>query len=273
MPGFNPISEAEFIQSWAEADDDGSHPFACPLLKFNLQTYDKCKQYQFKRISDVKQHLTRRHALPSHSCSICWSPFDDEKSRTQHLRHANCQSRPQPEQLSPEEVEKIKSLRGSDPRSHWLAIWSQLFPGLQPPPSPYVKPNQIEEVKDLIYPGLLVAFRTNLQAIMRNNTDLASVVKSILDSGCDFYFHNLPKSRHLPPPPPPQPQSPFMLQDEVQVGVIQTATIDQLPRQHDGLGNDDEGLRFNSGGDQTPENVEASMVPDLGDFESWEGWM
>ncbi|CAH0026250.1 unnamed protein product [Clonostachys rhizophaga] len=268
MPDFDPIFEVEIVQSWVEADEDGTHPFACPLYKFNPHTYDKCKKHEFKRISDVKQHLIRRHALPCHSCSICWSPFKDETSRTHHLRHANCQPRPPPEELSPEEVKNLKSLRGSDPRSHWLAIWNQLFPGAQPPSSPYVKPNQIEEVKDLIYPGVLVAFRTNLPTIMSNDTDFGPIVKSILDSASEFYFHHLPRSRHSTPPPPSQ----SVPRNDVQKDVIQTATIEQ-PRQRYGLGNRDIGLGFDLARDEPPKDADISMTLDLDDFGSYEEWM
>lgn len=267
MPDLKPIFEVEIAQSWVEADEDGPHPFACPLYKFNPQTYDKCKKHEFKRIPDVKQHLIRRHALPSHSCSICWSPFEDEKSRTHHLRHANCQPRPPPEELSPEEVKSLKSLRGSDPRIHWLAIWKQLFPGAQPPSSPYVKPNQIEEVKDLIYPGVLAAFRSNFPTIMSNDTDFATVVKSILDSASDFYFHHLPRSRHSPPPPP----SPSLPRNEIQIGLIQATSIEQS-RQQDGPGDRDVGLRSDLDRDEPSEDVDISMTLDLDDFGSYE-WM
>ncbi|CAH0003651.1 unnamed protein product [Clonostachys byssicola] len=268
MPDFNPIFEVEIVQSWVEANQDGSYPFACPMYKFNPQTYDKCKKHQFRRISDVKQHLTRRHALPSHSCSICWSPFKDDTSRTHHIRHANCQQQPQPEELSPEEVNNLKSLRDRDPRVVWLAIWMQLFPRVQPPSSPYVKPNQIEEVKDLIYPGVLVAFRSNLPTIMSNNTDFAYIVKSILDSASDFYFHHLPRSRHSPMPP----SLPSMPRNETQMGVIQTTATEQS-RQRDGPGNRDVGLGCDLDRDEPLEDVEISMtLGDLDDIGSYE-WM
>ncbi|VUC23866.1 unnamed protein product [Clonostachys rosea] len=175
---------------------------ACPFHKFNPQVYDECKRYHFKRLSDMKQHLSRRHLLGMHSCTVCWSQFNDEPSKIHHLQDGSCQPRPQPEKLSVQELNQVINLRREGGvTDQWLAIWRELFHGFPPPSSPYVQANQIEEVKEMLCGNAEAVFLARFPALLQQyNTEqeLSLFFRSILDKGYEDFCRMLPKSRHLP---------------------------------------------------------------------------
>ncbi|KAK7222153.1 hypothetical protein V2G26_010156 [Clonostachys chloroleuca] len=113
-----------------------SPSFACPFYKFNPQVYDECKKHRFPRISDIKQHLIRRHSLPPYFCSACWISFMDEQSRIHHPCRGEGQYELRPEGLSPEEIQVVRLIRGGVAKLSGLlsgAACSLVTPSLSPP--------------------------------------------------------------------------------------------------------------------------------------------
>jgi hypothetical protein len=96
-----------------ETDDEGdndnaTHPehsirarsedgclFACPFVKRYPGLYFKCYGHNLKDVSRVKYHLFRdkAHRLPIYS-PTCSMTFDDENTRDEHTRAANCLTKP-----------------------------------------------------------------------------------------------------------------------------------------------------------------------------------
>ncbi|CAI6091015.1 unnamed protein product [Clonostachys chloroleuca] len=181
-----------------------SPSFACPFYKFNPQVYDECKKHRFPRISDIKQHLIRRHSLPPYFCPACWISFMDEQSRIHHPCRGEGQYELRPEGLSPEEIQVVRLIRGGSSEAQWFAIWRRLFPGYTEPQSPYIQPNNIEEVVSLLSPYVEAVFHASLPSLPSNELGISSsFVTRTLTDACQIYFQSLPASRHDSPPLPP----------------------------------------------------------------------
>jgi len=123
-------------------DRTNRRPFACPFSKKDAVRFRICCNFTAKKISHVKQHLSRVHFRPS--CFRCHLVFssDDELNRRQmetvacDVRVAagfNCITNAQRGALS----------HRSNPRSteeaQWFFIFDVLFSGRPRPPSPHVE--------------------------------------------------------------------------------------------------------------------------------------
>ncbi|KAK7906585.1 hypothetical protein PG985_016322 [Apiospora marii] len=120
--------------------------FACPYFvrgTLGEQCTDVC-QHGFKRPSDVKQHIYRRHRKLPH-CPICGRIFvDQDLEREAHIKSKTC-SRVEVDVpgLSEDKWEELCKARapphtvgGGDPE-RWFMIWDIIFPLVKRPSSPY----------------------------------------------------------------------------------------------------------------------------------------
>ncbi|CAH0058484.1 unnamed protein product [Clonostachys solani] len=204
-----PYSIASTSMTTLDAVDEthalhSSPSFACPFYKFNPQVYDECKKHRFPRISDIKQHLIRRHSLPPYFCPACWISFMDEQSRMHHPCRGEGQHELRPEGLSPEELQVVRLIRGGSSEAQWFAIWRRLFPGYSVPQSPYIQHNNIEEVVSLLSPYVEAVWHASLPSLPSSELETSgSFVTRTLTDACQIYFQSLPASRHDSPPLPP----------------------------------------------------------------------
>ncbi|KAF4994846.1 hypothetical protein FGRMN_5535 [Fusarium graminum] len=123
-------------------DDDGRHSrtgdsenekvvqFACPYFRRCPARYLECINLKMPRISDVKQHLKRRHTIPF-QCSNCSKEFPSSELLQDHVRLIVCPntSVDNLERVSPEAQKLLKSRfdRGLSPTRQWHKIWEILF--------------------------------------------------------------------------------------------------------------------------------------------------
>jgi hypothetical protein len=124
---------------------EGEEPqksFSCPYLKWNPIKYSSCCVKILSRISDVKQHLRRKHT-PERYCQVCLATnFENEESLDAHHRTGPCSWRDpatlegisygQRQQLSK------KSKHGTSEEEKWFMIWEILFSRDKRPTSVYI---------------------------------------------------------------------------------------------------------------------------------------
>lgn len=152
--------------AWESLDKDSfeggsKHLFACPFYKLNPHYYQSCRQFKPRSISDIRQHLTRRHQQPLH-CANCKRIFEGRRGdnlRRQydlHLRTFNCVERETTVPgITERMVEQIREqIRTSTWRrntarasavENWFELWRIVCPGTKEPESPYLGDSEYEE--------------------------------------------------------------------------------------------------------------------------------
>ena len=113
---------------------------ACPFyVKFGVTS---CFS-GLRRISDIRQHIRRKHMQPLH-CSTCGVVFGQESSKNEHVQRSDCS----PTAVSlPGATEaqwkRISSFAKGQPvrsdHERWYEIWDILFPNSSRPPSSRIK--------------------------------------------------------------------------------------------------------------------------------------
>lgn len=125
--------------------------FACPYYRRNPRSNPKCEMLRTSRIKDIISHLKKKHTRPLY-CPICGScDFgDSEEARDEHVKLKKCS--PPPGGLFIQGMNEVqlqvlsrRRVRGTNDAQRWLEIWSILFPGDQPPSSPFAG-DHVEEV-------------------------------------------------------------------------------------------------------------------------------
>ncbi|OTB07853.1 hypothetical protein M426DRAFT_267087 [Hypoxylon sp. CI-4A] len=115
--------------------------FACPFYLQHRLTYEECRGYTLTRVSDVRQHIRRRHVQQDH-CIICGTVFiypTDREGHDAYLCHPNLFYFPG---ATAEQIAQMGS-RAGDPSARseeerWYQIWAILFPNSPSPESPYL---------------------------------------------------------------------------------------------------------------------------------------
>ncbi|CZR35752.1 uncharacterized protein FPRO_00125 [Fusarium proliferatum ET1] len=138
--------------------------FECPFCKHDPHRYAECRGYQLSRLSDVLQHISRQHRLvevnikPNGTvreddivlyCPFCRHLFRGMGAAHRLRVHSTAGNQCQITNIEESgvmldgEVEALKSelgsCKGKSERERWFIIWKRLFPGQQPPLSPYVE--------------------------------------------------------------------------------------------------------------------------------------
>ena len=122
--------------------------FACPYYKKNNIKHRGClRNFQLRRIKDVKQHLYRKHRQVQF-CPICGEEFDTKAKQSTHIRAQSCQRQDfnEPEGISEDHEQKItlRVDRKANPIQQWHSVWDIIFPGEEYPSSVYVNDLEIE---------------------------------------------------------------------------------------------------------------------------------
>jgi hypothetical protein len=127
---------------------------ACPFYKKNPLLYRSCRGKLLRSISRVKFHLLRCHRIPIH-CDRCSMIFQTESDRSEHLRQtAPCEVTEREHWEAINEDQRRQLSRRVSPKSttheNWYQIYSIIFPGSDPPESPYLDGIESKELRGLL---------------------------------------------------------------------------------------------------------------------------
>ncbi|CEI60266.1 unnamed protein product [Fusarium venenatum] len=135
-----------------DADNRRGQTFACPYYRIDPERFLECINLRMPRISDVKQHLKRRHTA-RYYCLRCSKGFSSQKVYEDHIRQANCSrvSAANLECVSPaaQEAIKVRFERSLSSKDQWNKIWEVLFGKRNPTVNPYLD-NIFKEVTGII---------------------------------------------------------------------------------------------------------------------------
>lgn len=127
--------------------------FSCPFLKKDPVKYGgECCMHFLRRISDVKQHLKRRHQIPIY-CPFCMRNFDKEADCHIHIRQRNCEILPGgmvPDGITESQKRQLakKAPPNESLEDQWYGIFDLLFPRHEPRPlSPYIETGFMQKVE------------------------------------------------------------------------------------------------------------------------------
>ncbi|KAI1462295.1 hypothetical protein F4805DRAFT_452827 [Annulohypoxylon moriforme] len=118
--------------------------FACPFFYADKVKYWDCHRFHLNRVSDVRQHIRRKHTEPLH-CQVCGEEFPNPDAWHQHVALRACEPRnfPQP-WASGTQLDLMDAAAKSNSPSEqdrWYMIWDILFsdvPDVPRPVSPYI---------------------------------------------------------------------------------------------------------------------------------------
>lgn len=131
-----------------DLDEDGDHSpneivkrFACPYFRKNPERHLECINLKMVRISDVKQHLKRRHTARYH-CPICCEGFSSLNLQGNHILQQTCVpgSGANWDSVSPASQKALQARFGKtlSPEAQWYGIWTILFGERRPMPKPHL---------------------------------------------------------------------------------------------------------------------------------------
>lgn len=104
---------------------------ACHFYKMNPKQHSSCRTKTFQSISSLGQHLRSAHSPKSrYSCESGFLSFRSEAALHAHAESGVCRL------TGCAKLPIVSRKRGSQ-WSKWFTVWSQLFPNLPPPCSPY----------------------------------------------------------------------------------------------------------------------------------------
>lgn len=114
---------------------------ACPYLKKDYRRHWDCRGFGFTKVSYMKAHLYRKHAIPIY-CPICQQSFENVQLRDSHSRERNCEpieNVEAPDGITSEQRDWLhqRGPRNFSEEEQWYRIFEFLFPGHPRPPSPY----------------------------------------------------------------------------------------------------------------------------------------
>jgi hypothetical protein len=123
----------------------GGPGLACPFYKKDRDKYWRCAGRTMNRVQDVKQHLHRKHRVPTF-CPYCKDTFTDQEKLTQHAEAGPCPLRrvPAPDGISDKQFNLLnkRARNGSTDELRWYSIWDILFPG-------HPRPQSIHDIAEL----------------------------------------------------------------------------------------------------------------------------
>ncbi|KAL1879295.1 hypothetical protein Daus18300_001876 [Diaporthe australafricana] len=114
---------------------------ACPYFKKDPRRHRACCGFGAKKISYMKGHIYRKHAIPIY-CPVCRQSFENLQLRDDHSRERSCipVDGPQPSDgITSEQRDWLhqRGPRNLNEEQQWFRVFGFLFPGHPPPHSPY----------------------------------------------------------------------------------------------------------------------------------------
>ncbi|KAL9575342.1 hypothetical protein ACKAV7_000140 [Fusarium commune] len=137
-----------FAEGLYDVDEDGYQSpnedvkkFACPYFRKNPESHLECINLKMVRISDVKQHLKRRHTAP-YPCPRCSEGFLSLNLQEEHILQQNCSpgsgANWDSVSLASQRSLQARFAKGLSPEAQWYGIWKILFGVPRTMPKPHL---------------------------------------------------------------------------------------------------------------------------------------
>jgi hypothetical protein len=121
--------------------DEEDRTLACPFFRRNPIRHMDCLNRKLSRIRDIRQHILRRHKLPTNYCPTCYQTFSTVRARDIHIRSRTCERRnTTPDDFIDDFTEELlnrRVKRQAGVENQWFSIWDALFPDEPRPEDPY----------------------------------------------------------------------------------------------------------------------------------------
>ncbi|KAF5965943.1 hypothetical protein FBULB1_11976 [Fusarium bulbicola] len=113
-----------------QSPNEGVKRFACPYFRKNPERHLACINLKMVRISDVKQHLKRRHMAP-YPCPRCSEGFLSLNLQEEHILQQSCSpgsgANWDSVSLASQRSLQARFAKGLSPEAQWYGIWKILF--------------------------------------------------------------------------------------------------------------------------------------------------
>ncbi|KAF5975594.1 hypothetical protein FCOIX_7635 [Fusarium coicis] len=137
-----------FAEDLHDVDEDGCQDpnesvkrFACPYFRKNPERHLECINLKMVRISDVKQHLKRRHTAP-YPCPRCSEGFLSLNLQEEHILQQICSpgsgANWDSVSLASQKALQARFRKNLSPEAQWYGIWTILFGVRRPMPKPHL---------------------------------------------------------------------------------------------------------------------------------------
>lgn len=169
---------------------------ACPYFKKDSRRHRACCGFGFTKISYVKAHIYRKHAIPIY-CPICRDSFENVQLRDDHNRERNCEAvenEAAPDGITSEQRDWLhqRGPRGLTEEQQWFRTFEFLFPGHPVPRSPYNDTTFSEDMLNFRdYVSSAAAQEILLQRVRENpiwTTELEAIFRPDLVHGLDQLY-------------------------------------------------------------------------------------
>lgn len=133
--------------SFRDKDDKCKTKLACPFLRFNPDEYFDCASYNLTNFEAVKLHLDRVHKMPDFYCPCCFSHFENEDDKNQHVRRLTCTQIPGHDEITHTQWKDAWNHprdsaehcpRTSKCEIKWIWMWKQFFRDYCEPPREHI---------------------------------------------------------------------------------------------------------------------------------------
>lgn len=166
---------------------------ACPYLKKDPRRHSACCGFGFSKISYMKAHLYRKHAIPIY-CQICKRSFENVQLRDDHSRDRNCElieNIHTPDGITPEQRDWLhqRGPRSFSNEQQWFRVFEFLFPRHPLPRSPY---NDTEFSEDLLNFRNFISEPTGqdilLQGVLEDRPELETIFRPDVAQGLNGLY-------------------------------------------------------------------------------------
>ncbi|KAF4981143.1 hypothetical protein FDECE_17741 [Fusarium decemcellulare] len=136
------VSDEELVVVSGPTTSKGFFHLACPYCISNPEKHQRCLRIDdLQSIEGLINHLVRHHSKPPY-CPICSETFDTIIHRDDHILENKCELR-DPIPIEGINLDQRSWLSSRDKyylgeKRRWRRIWSTVFPGSEPPRSPYL---------------------------------------------------------------------------------------------------------------------------------------
>ncbi|KAI1012766.1 hypothetical protein LB504_008483 [Fusarium proliferatum] len=124
-----------------QSPNDSVRRFACPYFRKDPERHIECITLKMVRISDVKQHLKRRHTAP-YPCPKCSEGFMSLNMQQEHILQQNCSQGSGANwdsvSLASQKALQARFRKSLSSEAQWYGVWTILFGERRPMPNPHL---------------------------------------------------------------------------------------------------------------------------------------